>query len=149
MDSDKGGEFNDSMISSNNNQYINSGRKSKSNNRSSYSSNRNINNSTQFKNMSQNINKILSSATTNNSDNLEQMALIMMQILTELKQINGNTSSSTSLLGALNEKEFVDQGLRNSINALGKASSLNRRKGSKQNTFNYNNTKTIASLVRP
>ena len=149
MDSDKGGEFNDSMISSNNNQYINSGRKSKSNNRSSYSSNSNINNSTQFKNMSQNINEILSSATTNNSDNLEQMALIMMQILTELKQINGNTSSSTSLLGALNEKEFVDQGLRNSISALGKASSLNRRKGSKQNTFNYNNTKTIASLVRP
>ena len=85
---------------------------------------------------------------TSNSAAIEDLSNIMIQILAELKQINGNTNSSNVLLGEINGKEFVDQGLRDSITALGKISARHK-KGSKQNTFNYHNTRTIASLVRP
>ena len=69
---------------------------------------------------------------------------LLRQVLQELREINGNTGSSSELLGSLNEKEFVDHGVRNSIKALGKSARPNYQKPN-----SYNSTRSIRNLVRP
>jgi hypothetical protein len=68
----------------------------------------------------------------------------MAQVLAELKAINGNTGESSNLLMTLNQKDFVDTGVRNSLSQLGKT---NQRKP--QTQYNHGNTRSINAMIRP
>ena len=81
------------------------------------------------------------SGTGEGKDNTENL---LRQVLQELKEINGHTENSSELLGSLNEKDFVDNGVRNSIKALGKSAKPNYGKPN-----NYNSARSIRNLIRP
>ena len=83
----------------------------------------------------------LSGTTGEGKDNTENL---LRQVLQELKEINGHTENSSELLGSLNEKDFVDNGVRNSIKALGKSAKPNYGKPN-----NYNSARSIRNLIRP
>lgn len=51
-------------------------------------------------------------------NDLTKVAALVTRAVEELIKITNNTGSSTSYLEAINDKDFVDQGLRDSINAL-------------------------------
>ena len=70
---------------------------------------------------------------------------LMKQVVSELVKISTNTGSSNTLLTSLNEKEFVDQGLRDSINALGKSKSKSFNKGSSS----YSSARSVTAMARP
>lgn len=85
-----------------------------------------------------------------NHDNIEDKKFqenimdILYKIFEQLQFINGNTEDSSVLLDSLNNKDFVDKGLRESINALGKVKKKN-------NTYpkSTNNTRIITAMARP
>lgn len=64
-------------------------------------------------------------------------------IIEQLKAITSNTGSSSDLLGSLNEKDFVDQGLRDTLNSLKSTKSTQRRSGS------YASAKSVVAIARP
>jgi hypothetical protein len=70
----------------------------------------------------------------------------MDKILRYLEAIVSNTGLSSDLLGSINDKDFVDQGLRDSLNALSKVKKTS-------GTYRYGNPGTskasIANLARP
>jgi len=63
-------------------------------------------------------------------------------IIEQLRSIASNTGSSSDLLGSLNEKDFVDQGLRDTLNSI-KSTKPQRRTGS------YPSAKSVAAIARP
>ncbi|MCM1439564.1 MAG: phage tail tip lysozyme [Roseburia sp.] len=67
----------------------------------------------------------------------------LSMILDNLKQIASNTGSSSELLGSLNEKDFVDQGVRDSLNAL-----KGKRHQSKR-TSSPASARSVAAIARP
>lgn len=77
----------------------------------------------------------------------DSLQKVLYEVLLELRSITKNTGSSSDLLGELNAKEFVDQGLRNSINSL----NSNRSKSSAGRTAQAarTNTRAIAAMARP
>ena len=83
-------------------------------------------------------------STTTGSTDLSNVISMMGQIINELARISQNTGSSSNLLESLNEKDFVDQGLRDSLNALG-----NTRKKSTKNRSSGSTTRAVASMARP
>lgn len=85
---------------------------------------------------------------TNNNSVSSTSALenLLSQVLIELKAINGNTGESSNLLEALNKKDFVDTGVRESITQLGK-SAMNQRKP--KLPYNHGNTRSIGAMIRP
>lgn len=76
---------------------------------------------------------------------LDGVISMMSKILQALVAIQQNTGTSSDLLGSLNEKDFVDKGLRESINAAGKAT----RNYSKRHTSSGTNATQVVSLARP
>lgn len=72
---------------------------------------------------------------------------ILYEVVSHLKSIANNTGSSSNLLADLNKKDFVDQGLRNTMNALG--SSRNKSSAGKAAAASRTNTRTIAAMARP
>ena len=76
--------------------------------------------------------------------NTERVEALLSQVIDELRAINGNTSTSSTLLDSLNQKDFVDHGLRDSINALGKAS-----RNAPKPIPSRGNTRTIQNIIRP
>lgn len=75
----------------------------------------------------------------------KQIIMLLTQVLQELKSITSNTGSSSDLLTALNQKDFVDKGLRESISAVS-----NRKTNQKYRLqSNPNSIHSIASMVRP
>ena len=76
---------------------------------------------------------------------LDGVINMMSKILQALVAIQQNTGTSSDLLGSLNEKDFVDKGLRESINAAGKAT----RNYSKRHTSSGTNATQVVSLARP
>lgn len=83
--------------------------------------------------------------TGNGSDNSDLIKLIR-EVLIELKSITHNTGSSSDLLEELNTKDFVDQGLRDSITAISK---LKHKKSIGSVTSSGSNVRTVAALARP
>ena len=63
-------------------------------------------------------------------------------IIIHLSSINNNTGSSNVLLTNLNEKDFVDKGLRDTINAF-----KSNKPQPKQSS--YSTARSVAALVRP
>ena len=61
------------------------------------------------------------------STDINGVVTLLTRAVEELTKITNNTASSSDLLVSLNEKDFVDQGVRDSINALGKASKSKKR----------------------
>lgn len=95
-----------------------------------------------------------SAINNNSSDSVEKttpsgigvLESLLIQVLAELKSINGNTGESSTLLEALNKKDFVDVGVRESINQLGKVSAKQRKP---QAPTNYGSTRSISAMIRP
>lgn len=75
---------------------------------------------------------------------LTAMTALVTRMVEELIKITNNTASSSDLLGSLNEKEFVDQGLRDSLNALG-----NAKKAQRSNTLPKVNATMASSMAKP
>lgn len=71
---------------------------------------------------------------------------LLYEVINELKNISTNTGSSSDLLGALNEKDFVDKGLRESIGSLSKSSKKNY---SRHVPTNSSNVRTVTAMARP
>lgn len=82
---------------------------------------------------------------TSQDKSLDGVISMMSKILQALVAIQQNTGTSSDLLGSLNEKDFVDKGLRESINAAGKAT----RNYSKRHTSSGTNATQVVSLARP
>ena len=77
--------------------------------------------------------------------NLDEVIALMGSMLTELKSIAKTNNSSSDYLAELNQKDFVDQGLRDSINSLNKVT----KKSSTPIKSSGGSARTIASLARP
>lgn len=71
---------------------------------------------------------------------------LLVQAVHELIAITSNTGSSSDLLGAINEKGFVDQGLRDSIAAVSKQPKKNYARHTQSNP---NNVRAVTALARP
>jgi len=78
------------------------------------------------------------------NDELQRM---LMSILVEMRSITQNTGSSSDLLGELNSKEFVDQGLRNSLGSISK--NKNRSATGATAAATRTSSRTVNSLARP
>ena len=65
---------------------------------------------------------------TSSSIDISGVVTLLTRAVEELSKITNNTASSSDLLGSLNEKDFVDKGVRDSIEALGKAGRANKKK---------------------
>lgn len=76
---------------------------------------------------------------------LDRVLDVLTQMVSTLIDIRDNTGTSSDLLGSINEKDFVDQGLRNSISALGKTT---RSKTQRHSTSSSNATQ-VTSMARP
>ena len=78
---------------------------------------------------------------------VDDVVALLYTVVNELAGIRTNTGSSSTLLGELNSKEFVDTGLRNSISSLGH----NRNKSSKGAAMSAarTNTRMINAMARP
>ena len=79
------------------------------------------------------------------STDLSNVISMMAQIIDELSRIGQNTGLSNNLLGAINEKDFVDQGVRDSLNALGNV----RRKSYTKGRTTSSTARSVASVARP
>lgn len=77
--------------------------------------------------------------------NLDEVITLLGHMLTELKSIASSNDSSSAYLAELNQKDFVDQGLRDSINSLGKIT----KKSSGPVKSSGGSARTVASLARP
>lgn len=93
---------------------------------------------------SPNAGEITEGASTGISGNTERVEALLSQVVAELQAINGNTSTSSSLLNSLNQKDFVDHGVRESIKALGSAS-----KNQSKPIPSRGNTRAIQNIIRP
>ena len=87
--------------------------------------------------------------TTVNTTNQDMVDLKyrLDKIVSYLEAIVANTGLSSDLLGSINDKDFVDQGLRDSLNALSKVKKTNTpyRYGSTSSTTST----AIANMARP
>lgn len=81
-----------------------------------------------------------------NSTNPEDILKAIYLVLDELRNITGNTSNSNSLLETLNEKDFVDQALRDSLNSIG---SSRKTKSSRSYYPTSSSVKSISAMARP
>lgn len=74
----------------------------------------------------------------------ENMMDILYKIFEQLQYINGNTGDSSVLLDSLNNKDFIDKGVRESLNALGKVKN-------KKNSYprSSNNIRMITAMAKP
>lgn len=68
---------------------------------------------------------------------------LITRAIDELVKITNNTASSTTYLESLNEKDFVDKGLRDSINALGKV------KPKRSIPMQSSNATAVLDMARP
>ena len=60
-----------------------------------------------------------------------------------LQEITTNTGSSVTYLDSLNNKEFIDKGLRDTISAVGKAKTVPR------NNLSNGTSKMVKQLAHP
>lgn len=80
------------------------------------------------------------------SGSIGRIESLLVQAVRELIAITSNTGSSSDLLGAINEKGFVDQGLRDSIAAVSRQPKKNYARHTQSNP---NNVRTVTALARP
>lgn len=78
---------------------------------------------------------------------IKRIQELLMMVVTELKMISTNTGASTSILGEINDKDFVDTGLRESLSK--KSSNSSSRHSSYRRMPSGTNTRVVASLARP
>lgn len=76
---------------------------------------------------------------------VEHIKELLITVINELKMITTNTGISTTILGEINEKDFVDTGLRESL-----SKKINNQKySSYKRPPSGTNTRVIAALARP
>lgn len=80
------------------------------------------------------------------SGSIGRIESLLVQAVHELIAITSNTGSSSDLLGAINDKGFVDQGLRDSIAAVSKQPKKNYARHTQSNP---NNVRAVTALARP
>lgn len=80
------------------------------------------------------------------SGSIGRIESLLIQAVHELIAITSNTGSSSDLLGAINDKGFVDQGLRDSIAAVSKQP---RKNYARHTQSNPNNVRAVTALARP
>lgn len=93
---------------------------------------------------SPNVGEITEGQSTGLTGNTERLEALLSQVVAELQAINGNTSTSSSLLDSLNQKDFVDHGVRESIKALG-----NNSNNQAKPIPSRGNTRAIQNIIRP
>lgn len=84
---------------------------------------------------------------SNGTGDMSKIIMLMSQIIQELASINNNTGASTDLLGSLNEKDFVDKGLRDTLTAVSKSSKSNYT--SRHMPTSSNNVRAVSAIARP
>lgn len=77
---------------------------------------------------------------------LTSVVNLLTQVVSELMHISNNTYSSSNYLSSINEKDFVDSGLRDSIKAINKAKASQTR--NKTNSSS-SSAKSVASIAAP
>lgn len=82
------------------------------------------------------------------SEAIENIKDLLLNVITELKTISGNTGTSNSLLNTLNGKEFVDTGLRETLSSR---SSTGTKKTSASSVYRSSSTsaKAVVALAKP
>ena len=75
---------------------------------------------------------------------LKPIETLLTQVILELTKITNNTSSSNDLLGSLNEKDFVDKGLRDTLSNT--KAKKNKPFGKPSST---SSAKTVARMAMP
>lgn len=78
---------------------------------------------------------------------IKRIEMLLYQVVQELAAINSNTGTSSDLLGSLNEKDFVDKGLRDSLAAASKSNK--KSYAARHVQTNPNNVRTISAMARP
>lgn len=78
-------------------------------------------------------------------DSDDHILELMQQMLEALIAIRSNTGTSSDLLGSINGKEFVDQGVRDTLTALSKAP----KKNSAAKKIGTGNNRKITSMAKP
>ena len=91
-------------------------------------------------------NNIPINITDHDNINNKEVVTLLNKVISCLEAITSNTGESNGLLTSLNQKDFVDQGLRNSFNAMGKSS---KKHYTRHMNMNPNNNRLITSLARP
>lgn len=85
--------------------------------------------------------------TGSSSNSLDHVQELLSAVIAELKIISGNTGTSNNLLNTLNQKDFVDSELRNS---LSQRSNTSKTKSTTQyRAGSGTNARAIAALARP
>ena len=81
--------------------------------------------------------------TTSSGQDLSGVVSLLTRTVEELVKITNNTASSSTLLGSINDKDFVDQGLRDSIAALKNV------KTSQNSTIPKPTASSVTAMARP
>jgi murein DD-endopeptidase MepM/ murein hydrolase activator NlpD len=77
---------------------------------------------------------------------LTSVVNLLTQVVSELMHISNNTYSSSNYLSSINDKDFVDSGLRDSIKAINKAKAS--QTSNKANSSS-SSAKSVASIAAP
>lgn len=80
------------------------------------------------------------------STDISKVVTLITQVLSELIQISNNTYSSSNYLSSINDKDFVDTGLRDSIKAINKAKASQSNNRSKSS---ISSAKSVARIASP
>lgn len=86
------------------------------------------------------------SGDNSSSTDLSKVVTLMAQVVSELIQISNNTHTSSNYLSSINDKDFVDSGLRNSIKAINKSKAS---KSSNTTSNSRSSAKSVAKLASP
>ena len=81
--------------------------------------------------------------TASSGTDLSGVVSLLSRTVEELVKITNNTASSSTLLGSINDKDFVDQGLRDSIAALKNV------KTSKSSTIPKPTASSVTAMAKP
>lgn len=85
-------------------------------------------------------------SSTDGDTSTKNIINLLYEVIDELKDIASNTGSSSELLGSLNEKDFVDKGLRDSMSSLTKTPKRNYGRHVQTNSANV---RTVTAMARP
>lgn len=82
-----------------------------------------------------------------NITDMKEVVTLLYQVIKQLETISGNTGESNGLLNSINQKDFVDKGVRDSLNSFNKVGG--RKNYTRHVTSNPNNNRLVSSMARP
>ncbi|MCM1222039.1 MAG: phage tail tip lysozyme, partial [Lachnospiraceae bacterium] len=86
--------------------------------------------------------------TTSDSGDLQSVIALLNDVISQLVMISGNTGTSNTLLQAISEKEFTDQGLRKSLSNL-KSIQKNPSYARHSSQLSTANKRAINAMAKP